>query len=71
MTMKTLQFKTNIKCGGCVAAVKPFLDAAEGIESWEVDLQNPDRTPTVQTEQPAEAVRAVVNQAGYTAEPVS
>ena len=35
--MKTLQLKTNINCGNCVAKVTPFLDAAEDIAAWQVD----------------------------------
>ena len=45
--METLKFKTNIKCTGCLGKVTPHLDSAEGVESWEVDLENPDRILTV------------------------
>ena len=41
--MKTLKFKTNINCGGCVSKVTPFLNNQEGVESWEVDTVNPDK----------------------------
>lgn len=46
--METLKFKTNIKCGGCIATVTPALDSLEGIEKWEVDTTNPDKILTVQ-----------------------
>lgn len=68
--METLKFKTNIKCGGCVAGVTPHLNADEAIKSWEVDLQSPDRILTVETDKSAEEVAQVVKQAGFTAEPV-
>lgn len=68
--MSTFQFKTNIKCGGCVATVTPFL-TTEGIEKWEVDLQNPDRVLTVDTEKSAAEVAKLVQEAGYTATPVN
>ena len=35
-----LQFKTNLNCGSCVAAVKPFLDQVPGISDWDVDIAN-------------------------------
>lgn len=69
--METLKFKTNIKCGNCVAAVTPHLDAVEGIEKWEVDLKDPNRTLTVETEgADAGTVKKAVETAGYKAEPV-
>lgn len=42
-----MKFKTSINCGGCVARVTPLLNSAEGIESWSVDTDNPDKILTV------------------------
>lgn len=66
--MKTVKFKTNIKCEACVAKVKPHLDAAENVENWEVDLKDPDRTLTVtlKSDQIEEVIEAV-DQAGFQA----
>jgi copper chaperone len=69
--MTTQQFKTNIKCGGCIAAVKPHLDQAEGIENWEVDLQSADRILTVKTDKSPKEVEAIINEAGYEAMPIA
>jgi copper chaperone len=67
--MKTLSFKTNIKCGGCIAKVTPTLQNAEGIAKWEVDTGTPDKILTVQTDQlSAQEVQALVQQAGFTAQ---
>jgi len=41
------QFKTNMECGNCVARVKPFLDRLEGVETWSVDTENPEKTLSV------------------------
>lgn len=41
------RFRTNIMCGGCIAKVSPVLDGAEGIASWSVALDTPDRVLTV------------------------
>lgn len=69
--MSTLKFKTNIKCGNCVATVTPHLNAVSGIDSWVVDLKDPNRTLTVQTEETdAETVKKAVETAGYKAEAV-
>jgi len=43
----TFHFKTNIKCGGCVATVTPFLNAAKGISQWSVDTTNNDKILSV------------------------
>jgi len=46
---KTLKFKTTLKCGGCIAAVTPYLNAMEGIGSWSVDTSVPDKILTVES----------------------
>ncbi|MPR35879.1 hypothetical protein GBK04_21635 [Cytophagaceae bacterium SJW1-29] len=69
--MVTQEFKTNIKCGGCIAAVKPYLDQAEGIENWEVDLQSPDRILTVKTDKSPDEVTRLIKEAGYEAMPIA
>ncbi|KEQ28735.1 heavy-metal-associated domain-containing protein [Pedobacter antarcticus] len=46
--MDTLQFKTNIKCGGCIATVKPHLDQLAGVKNWEVDTLAADKILTVE-----------------------
>ncbi|MCB9304670.1 MAG: hypothetical protein H6566_28885 [Lewinellaceae bacterium] len=67
--MDKMQFKTNINCGGCLAKVKPFLDEAEGIEKWEVDLQSEDRILTVEVcELPATEVEGILKKAGFNGE---
>ena len=70
--METMKFKTNINCGGCLRGVTPALDGNGAIKNWDVDLQSPDRTLTVETEAlTADEVKAVVAGAGYQAEPVA
>lgn len=43
----TYKFKTTINCGGCLASVKPILDANSSIEKWDVDINHPDKILTV------------------------
>lgn len=67
--MDKFQFKTNIKCGGCVAKVTPHLDALKGVNSWEVNIQNPDKILTVIADgAKANQIREAVTQAGFNAE---
>ena len=69
--METLKFKTNIKCGGCIATVTPFLNADENIEKWQVDLENPDRILTVETDHSASEISELVKKAGYNAQEIN
>ena len=69
--MKKYQFKTNIKCGGCIAAVTPYLNANNEIKHWRVDTDNKDKILTVETENLSNnAIAEIVKQAGYQAEPL-
>lgn len=71
MMMKTYRFKTNINCGGCLAAVTPHLNGNREIVSWKVDTANPAKLLTVETENlDKDQVKKVVEEAGFTAEPV-
>lgn len=68
--MDTLQFKTNIKCGGCIATVKPHLDQLVGVKSWEVDILAADKILTIEA---ADAVKEsdiinTLSTAGFNAE---
>lgn len=69
--MKTLKFKTNINCNGCIAKVSPALNKAEGITTWEVDITNPQKMLTVSTSQlNDDEIIAIVKGAGYNAEKI-
>jgi copper chaperone CopZ len=61
----TRQFKTNLRCGSCVAAIKPHLDRALGVDRWQVDIASPDKTLTVDGTAPIEAVKEAVERGGY------
>jgi copper chaperone len=70
--MKTIKFKTNIKCSGCVATVTPFLNEAVGEKKWEVDYNNPIKLLTVEGEKDeAPKVIQALEKAGYKAEVIS
>ena len=47
--MATLKFKTNAKCGGCVAAIGAKLNKLVKEDAWSIDLKSPDKTLTITT----------------------
>ena len=70
--MQTVQFKTNIKCSGCIAKVTPALDELAGKDNWEVDVQNPDKVLTVSSEGLSETtIQAAIEKAGFNAKKIS
>lgn len=65
------QFKTNIKCGGCISKVTPFLNEATGIAEWNVDTTNQDKILTVLSSGITEdEIIATIEKAGYKIEKV-
>ena len=65
--MADFKFKTNIKCGGCIATVTPFLDKVSGIEKWEVDTTIPEKVLTVTCNlTDTTSIENAVQEAGYT-----
>jgi copper chaperone len=69
--MTDFKFKTNIKCGGCIAAVTPFLDKVNGIEKWEVDTANLDKVLTVTCNLiDTSSIENAVKEAGYNIEKI-
>lgn len=67
--MNTIELKTNIMCGSCVAKATPVLNEAIGAGNWKIDTQNPKKVLTVAREglSEAEVVKAV-EKAGFKAE---
>lgn len=67
--MKTIELKTNIMCGSCIANATPTLNKEIGEGNWKVDTLNPKKVLTVTTENlDKEDVIKVVEKAGYKAE---
>ncbi|WP_431217124.1 heavy-metal-associated domain-containing protein [Puia sp. P3] len=69
--METIQFKTNIKCLGCIAKVTSVLNEIAGADNWQVDIDNPAKILTVSANGLTEkAIRAAVEKAGFKAEKI-
>jgi len=70
--MKTLKFKTNVNCGGCIATVTPYLNKLSGIDNWSVDTTNPNKILTVETpDLDAQVIIEVLKEAGYKGEVIA
>ena len=61
----TRQFRTNLRCGSCVATLKPYLDREPGVDSWAVDIASPNKTLTVDGDASPESVKEALARAGY------
>ena len=67
--MKTIELKTNIMCGSCIAKVTQTLNETIGENNWKVDISSPKKVLTVSTENLSETdVIEAVQKAGYKAE---
>ena len=70
--MKTLKFKTNVNCGGCIATVTPYLNKLSGIDNWSVGTTNPNKILTVETpDLDAQVIIEVLKEAGYKGEVIA
>ena len=70
--MKTIEVKTNIMCGSCIAKATFSLNNTLGENNWKVDTLNPKKVLTVTTDNLSEAdVIGAVEKAGYKAEKLS
>jgi len=64
--MKKQQFKTTIKCTGCLAKVSPFLNEKLSQEEWNVDIFTPSKILTVETDKmTVEEIEEKVKEAGF------
>lgn len=69
--MKTVKYKTNINCNGCINAVTPYLNELENIDLWKVDVNHPDKILEVILEDNEEkAVENTVIKAGFKIEKI-
>lgn len=63
-----MKFKTNAKCGGCVAAIGRELDKIMTSDDWSIDLSSAERILTVTADVDAGDVLQRVAAAGFKAE---
>ena len=69
--METIQFKTNIKCGGCIEKVTPALNETAGPGHWQVATDSPDKILTVSANGLTEGeIKTAVEKAGFKAEKI-
>jgi copper chaperone len=64
--MKTIKFKTNIHCGGCIKSVTPFLNNLDNVDAWKVHLEDSNKILEVSLDDDNEtAVLEAVKKAGF------
>lgn len=69
--MKKMKFKTNINCSNCLAKVTPFLDKKVGKELWSVDIDNPDKILTIDSDDlTTDDIVKTVKRTGFEAEAI-
>ncbi len=68
--METRKFKTNAKCGGCVAKIEASLHAAVARDQWDIDLTTPDRVLTITCDLSDDDIVRLVTAAGFKAEKI-
>lgn len=66
--MATMKFKTNAKCGGCVAAIGAKLNRVVKDDEWSIDLKSADKVLEVTADVSAEKIIEAVTEAGFKAE---
>lgn len=70
--MKTVQFKTNMKCSGCTDKVTPFLNSVPEIKKWDVDTASKNKILTVDFDGTNEDIIVKkVEEAGFKIEKIS
>jgi copper chaperone len=70
--MLTSEYKTSLKCGGCVERITPDMNALEGIVKWDVDLTKPVKILKVDSTEDKEAeIVRILKEKGYTCEKIS
>lgn len=65
-----MNFKTNAKCGGCVARIGKELNKIMTEDQWSFNLAAPTKTLQVTSDLPAETIIKAVTNAGYKAEQI-
>lgn len=69
--MKTMIFRTNAKCEGCLARIEKTLQGKINREEWNLDLSDPNRTLTVISDKLTDKeIMGLISKAGYLIEPI-
>lgn len=70
--MKTTEFKTSLKCNGCIERITPGMNSLEGIVNWDVDLTKPVKILKVESMKDYEPeIISILKEKGYTCEKIA
>lgn len=69
--MEKIILKTDLSCKHCAMKVEPVLKAEKGVVEYTIDLENPQRLVTIQSDGAnIDSIIAGFKKAGYLAEKV-
>jgi hypothetical protein len=63
----TKHFATNLRCGSCIASIKPILDNEPSIHHWTADVSSPDKTLTIEGDITLDRLNQLLQPVGYQA----
>lgn len=63
--MKHQQFKTNLKCQGCVDKVSAELNTNPEIKSWSVDTNSADKVLEIETSLTEKQLKQIFEKFGF------
>lgn len=63
--MTTIRVKTDLRCGACVASIRPLFDSEPGVTNWTADVSTPDKLLTVEGKISATRVGELLKAKGY------
>jgi len=67
-----MQFKTNLKCNGCIERIAPQMNSLDGIITWDVDLTKPVKILKVESMRDNEPeIISILREKGYTCEKIA
>ncbi len=67
-----MEFKTNLKCNGCIEKIAPQMNALESIVTWDVDLTKPVKILKVESMRDDESeIISILREKGYTCEKIA
>ena len=70
--MKTMEFKTDLKCSGCIERIASQMNSLEGIVTWDVDLTKPVKILKVESMRDHESeIISILSEKGYTCEKIA
>jgi copper chaperone CopZ len=70
--MKKMEFKTDLKCNGCIERITSQMNSLDGIITWDVDLTKPEKILKIESMRDNEPeIISILREKGYTCEKIA